>query len=424
MKNTFKIFALILCTSVFSQEESKDKLPYYEVPEYSKEFTAGTMAARMVDALGFRFYWASNDLTEKDLAYKLNEDGRSTTETIDHIYDLSKIIVNSTLKKPNSRISVVDQPIKQGEKANKSLVSILGTVQVPLTIKLIIYSVFVSCLFLLVYYFIGPNGVDIVGFFEIAFGYSANLSVLPIERHPATLLFLFLLFLNFFIGRVELNQEDSRSHTNLLWLGFCWIVASYFIARSHFNNVFNLLPIFLFCLCKYKTAIPSINMIQKVGIMTIGIFAVGIAVNASVINYESLSKRITSRELLSLPKVRGLNPTTSELFNNLVITEPRPTAIVTHFHEAHDWIAEFEGGGYALPLVPANHFYQVPEARKNTYWKRLLERNPEYYLLCHPISICADIYRPNFVDFKELNFPDVSEKSNWQYFLVKMKTRN
>ena len=103
MKNTFKIFALILCTSVFSQEESKDKLPYYEVPEYSKEFTAGTMAARMVDALGFRFYWASNDLTEKDLAFKLNEDGRSTTETIDHIYDLSKIIVNSTLKKPNSR---------------------------------------------------------------------------------------------------------------------------------------------------------------------------------------------------------------------------------------------------------------------------------------------------------------------------------
>ena len=133
-------------------------------------------------------------------------------------------------------------------------------------------------------------------------------------------------------------------------------------------------------------------MIQKLGIMTIGIFAVGIAVNASVINYESLSKRITSGELLLLPKARGLSPTTSELFNNLVITKPRPVAIVTHFHEAHNWIAEFEGGGYSLPLVPANHFYIVPEARKNQYWKRLLERNPEYYLLCRPITICADIY--------------------------------
>ena len=85
----------------FSQETSHDELPYYQVPEYSEEFTAGTMAARMIDALGFRFYWASIDLSESDLDFKLNGKGRSTKETIDHIYDLSKIIVNSTLKKPN-----------------------------------------------------------------------------------------------------------------------------------------------------------------------------------------------------------------------------------------------------------------------------------------------------------------------------------
>ena len=85
----------------FSQETSDDELPYYQVPEYSEEFTAGTMAARMIDALGFRFYWASIDLSESDLDFKLNGKGRSTKETIDHIYDLSKIIVNSTLKKPN-----------------------------------------------------------------------------------------------------------------------------------------------------------------------------------------------------------------------------------------------------------------------------------------------------------------------------------
>ncbi|SHG45402.1 hypothetical protein SAMN05444148_0175 [Winogradskyella jejuensis] len=102
----YKIMCVVLVSMVGNSvlfAQSKKELPYYEVPEYSKEFTAGTMAARMVDALGFRFYWASKDLTEKDLAYKLNSDGRSTAETIDHIYDLSKIIVNSTLKKANSR---------------------------------------------------------------------------------------------------------------------------------------------------------------------------------------------------------------------------------------------------------------------------------------------------------------------------------
>ena len=103
MKKYFILIALVFCSLVYSQEDLKDSLPYFEVPEYAKEFTAGTMAARMVDALGFRFYWASKDLTEKDLVYKLNTDGRSTEETINHIYDLSKIIVNSTLKKANSR---------------------------------------------------------------------------------------------------------------------------------------------------------------------------------------------------------------------------------------------------------------------------------------------------------------------------------
>lgn len=104
MKHIYLIIILLISTMSFAQDVSEEKIPYYEVPEYSKEFTAGTMAARMVDALGFRFYWASEGLTEKDLEYKPNEDVRSTAETIDHILDLSYIIVNSTLKKPNDKV--------------------------------------------------------------------------------------------------------------------------------------------------------------------------------------------------------------------------------------------------------------------------------------------------------------------------------
>ncbi len=87
-----------------SQDSKHKEIPYYEVPEYAKEFTAGTMAARMVDALGFRFYWSSEGLVEKDLVYKPSEDVRSIAETIDHILDLSYVIVNSTLKKNNGDI--------------------------------------------------------------------------------------------------------------------------------------------------------------------------------------------------------------------------------------------------------------------------------------------------------------------------------
>lgn len=117
MKKSFNLILLVVCSFVYSQEKLKDKLPYYEVPEYAEEFTAGTMAARMVDALGFRYYWASKDLNEKDLAYRLNEKGRTTAETINHIYELSIIIVNSTLQKPNSRGDKVEMTYKEKRTA-------------------------------------------------------------------------------------------------------------------------------------------------------------------------------------------------------------------------------------------------------------------------------------------------------------------
>jgi hypothetical protein len=104
MKHFYLITALLVTTISYSQDEKKEDVPYYQVPEYSKEFTAGTMAARMVDALGFRFYWSSEGLTDTDLAYKPSEDMRSTEDTIDHILDLSYIIVNSTLNKANGKV--------------------------------------------------------------------------------------------------------------------------------------------------------------------------------------------------------------------------------------------------------------------------------------------------------------------------------
>lgn len=112
MKQFTYIIALLFAAVMQSQPEEQ-QLPYYEVPEYSEIFTAGTVAARMVDALGFRFYWSSEGLSDKDLQYQPNEDVRSTAETIDHILDLSYVIVNSTLKKVNGKVDKTEMSYAQ-----------------------------------------------------------------------------------------------------------------------------------------------------------------------------------------------------------------------------------------------------------------------------------------------------------------------
>ena len=96
-----------------------DKLPYYEIPEASETYTAGTVVARMVDGLGFRYYWATEGLRVEDLAFKPSQDARTTGETVDHIYGLSKTILNSALKKPN--VPIEEAEMTFDEKRAKTL---------------------------------------------------------------------------------------------------------------------------------------------------------------------------------------------------------------------------------------------------------------------------------------------------------------
>ncbi|MEJ6793087.1 MAG: hypothetical protein QNK89_10255 [Lacinutrix sp.] len=88
---------------MISAQSDKTELPYHELPENTEKFTAGTVAAKQVDALGFRYYHTTDNLTEKDLAYRPSDSVRSSKETIQHIYDLSLIVLNSKLNKANSR---------------------------------------------------------------------------------------------------------------------------------------------------------------------------------------------------------------------------------------------------------------------------------------------------------------------------------
>lgn len=85
------------------ESKSKNDLPYYEIEEVPKEYTAGTVAGRMVDGLGFRYYWATESLRDEDLVYKPSKEGRTTGETVDHILGLSYMILNATLNIPNGK---------------------------------------------------------------------------------------------------------------------------------------------------------------------------------------------------------------------------------------------------------------------------------------------------------------------------------
>lgn len=82
-----------------------DELPYREIPDYPEKYNACTVTARMIDGLGFRYYWATEGLRPKDLSYKPSEDARTADETLDHVHDLALMVLNSVKMQPNIRPS-------------------------------------------------------------------------------------------------------------------------------------------------------------------------------------------------------------------------------------------------------------------------------------------------------------------------------
>lgn len=100
MFKVLRFLCVLMSLSIYSQEEPQ-VLPFYQIPAYPESYTPGNVNARYIDGLGYRYYWASKDLTDKNLSYRPSVENRDIMETLQHIYNLSVMIVNGTTQRVN-----------------------------------------------------------------------------------------------------------------------------------------------------------------------------------------------------------------------------------------------------------------------------------------------------------------------------------
>ncbi len=120
MKSIIISLALLLWINLNAQEIMNDTLPYTVIPDAPKEFTPGTVVARIVDGLGFRYRWATEGLSEEDYEYAPGNEGRTIAQTIEHVYGLSKVILN-TAKKQATDFTAAKKELTITEMRNATL---------------------------------------------------------------------------------------------------------------------------------------------------------------------------------------------------------------------------------------------------------------------------------------------------------------
>lgn len=99
---------------IFSIQTMAQELPFSSIPKDPVNYSASNSISRMIQGLGFRYHWATEGLKAKDLKYRPTEESRSTLGTIQHIYTLSKTILNAAKNKVSKR-SKDQQPVHLDE---------------------------------------------------------------------------------------------------------------------------------------------------------------------------------------------------------------------------------------------------------------------------------------------------------------------
>jgi len=107
-----------------AQQESND---YATIGNYPLTFSVGNSLARMIDGLGYRYFWASDSLGPADLAYIPSDGARTSFETIEHIYDLSCDIMfvakSNTLARPRAKYAFTYEELRLKTLENLKLAS-------------------------------------------------------------------------------------------------------------------------------------------------------------------------------------------------------------------------------------------------------------------------------------------------------------
>ena len=283
----------------------------------------------------------------------------------------------------------------------------------------ILVAVFFGCYALTL-----PHGIDFYAFYEYAEAYATFSGTLPMEEDLWTLLFALLISTAYLIARLRFVGGGESAAQGYMAFVYVLCIATYFVARSNYRNVHNIIPWALTALALVYAGLHSrLRQIQRTFVLVLGALSLGFFIayypqgqNSSKINDRSKGSRIyVPLEFDQLPP--GIAQAARE-------TVGSPLFTVLHDRALFAQAPELGSGGHALPISPLPHFAVLRPARLRVYAERMIERVPRSYVLCQD-RVCPGVpyVFENMKDIMEVKTFPFPQGKTWGWEILEITKR-
>ena len=265
---------------------------------------------------------------------------------------------------------------------------------------IIFLVLFILCIATITSVFIGK---DITFFYEYVKDFK-GLKGLGIINNSVSLLFIFLLFLNFLILRDSINNnKNNYFFYNFLWFALLISFSSYYIVRSHPNNAFSLFPFFIFFTCCLKVNSNNIQIFRET-FLKIFIFCVIISSIYSIfLNKNIFFENLKSNQFIKTPSYKHDDYFPSRVIKQKIIDYKNVPLTIISGSTIHKPNKEFNSDGFGLPILPLEQFNILPLNKKELIMERIFKKNKQHLILC--------IFDCNF-------YHDEKERKSWENIFI------
>ncbi len=244
-----------------------------------------------------------------------------------------------------------------------------------------IFFLFIIFFLISIIYFVVYDK-EINFFYEYVLNFKTTLSK-DIVNSRITLLFLSFLFINYLILRSSFYKNNKVNFIyNSLWFGLFISFTSYFVVRSHPNNVFNLLPFFIYFVLIFRISSENVKMYRSIFLEIFIVFTIISSILSFYSNKEIFSKNLLSNELIKKPSYEYKNYIpTNEIKDKLTLYKNAPVTLISG-PTIHHYNQNLNSGGFGLPILPLEQFNHLSFERKNFLFLRFFEKNNTHLILC------------------------------------------